>query len=210
MADMIIYKITNLINGKVYIGQTTRTLEERMNEHYRKSDIVVDKAIQKYGRENFSTEVVDDADSIEELNEKEIYWIRKYDSILPLGYNQCNGGNNTVGFHHREESKRRMSDSKKILFIGESNPFFGKVHSSESKKKMSEKRLGMSHLTKEQVKKLRESHFIRKVKNIDTGEVFNSIKEASKTYGLKETHITRVCKGRRKRTGGFRWEYVEV
>ena len=86
----------------------------------------------------------------------------------------------------------------------------GKVHSSESKKKMSEKRLGMSHLTKEQVKKLRESHFIRKVKNIDTGEVFNSIKEASKTYGLKETHITRVCKGRRKRTGGFRWEYVEV
>ena len=68
---MIIYKITNLINGKVYIGQTTRTLEERMNEHYRKSDIVVDKAIQKYGRENFSTEVVDDADSIEELNEKE-------------------------------------------------------------------------------------------------------------------------------------------
>lgn len=207
---MTIYKMTNNINGKVYIGQTVRTLDERNKEHARHHTIIVDKAIQKYGFENFTVEQIDSASTIEELNEKEMYWIKHYDCITPKGYNQCFGGGNTCGFHHREESKKKMSEKKSDIFLGKGNPFFGKVHSSESKKKMSEKRVGMAHLTRGQVKKLRESHFNRKVRNIDTGEIFDSIKKASEKYGINETHITRVCKGRRKKTGGFRWEYVEV
>ena len=63
-------------------------------------------------------------------------------------------------------------------------------------------------MTPESVQKVRACHYKAKVKNVDTGEVFSSVKEAALRYDLKDTHITRVCKGKRKRTGGFRWEYI--
>lgn len=47
----------------------------------------------------------------------------------------------------------------------------------------------------------------KKVINLDTGEIFESVKAAAEQYGLKDTHITRVCKGKRKSTGGFRWSH---
>lgn len=205
---MIIYKLTNKITGKVYIGQTVRGLEERMQEHYRHDTIIVDKAIQKYGKDSFDVEIIDRADTIEELNQKEQFWIRHYDCITPKGYNQCFGGDNTMGYHHREESKQAMSEAKKEIYIAEGNPFYGKTHSDEVKERMSEQRKGMAHLTEEQVLKLRASHHTVQVRNVETGEGFDTVKSAAEHYGLKDTHITRVCKGKRKRTGGFHWEYV--
>lgn len=206
---MIIYKITNKINGKIYVGQTTRSLNERILEHARHNTIVVDKAMQKYGIDSFEIEQIDSASNIDELNEREKYWIKYYDCVVPNGYNQCNGGENTAGYHHKEESKRKMSKTKSAIYIGRNNPFFGKKHSDISKKKMSEQRKGMGHLSEEQVKRLRSSHYKVKVRNVETGEVFDSAKEAATKYGLKETHIIRVCKGKRNRTGGFHWCYEE-
>ena len=206
---MIIYKMTNKVNGKVYIGQTTRELDERTKEHIRHNEIIVDKAIQKYGIENFTVEQIDLAENIDELNQKEMYWIEHYDCIIPKGYNQCYGGNNTCGYHHKEESKQKMSIKKSQNYIGEGNPFYNKTHSEESRKKMSEARKGLKHLTEEQIKRLRESHHTVKVINVDTGEVFDSIKDAGLKYNIEPTHITRVCKGKRKTCGGDRWEYVK-
>lgn len=208
-SNMIIYKMTNKKNGKVYIGQTCRSLDERIREHARHRFIAIDKAIQKYGIEMFNVEVIDEAKTIDELNEKEIYWIKQFNCIVPNGYNMCNGGDNTIGFHHREESKRKMAESKSKMFIGENNPFYGKTHSEEQKKKWSEARKGLKHLTAEQIKHLRESAYKVKVLCVETGEVFKSIREASLKYNIKETHISRVCRGRRKRTGGFHWRYVD-
>lgn len=206
---MIIYKITNNLNGKVYIGQTCRSLEGRMSEHIRHNTIVVDKAIQKYGADNFTVEQIDVAYDIDELNQKEQFWIRHYNSMVPNGYNQCAGGDNTVGFHHRADSKQKMSIKKAVQYVGGGNPFFGKTHSEESRQKMSDARKGLAHLTADQVARLRMSHHTVKVRNVETGEVFNSVKEAAREYNLKETHITRVCKGKRKTTGGFHWCYEE-
>ena len=132
-----------------------------------------------------------------------------YDCITPKGYNQCYGGNNTCGYHHKEESKQKMSIKKSQNYIGEGNPFYNKTHSEESRKKMSEARKGLKHLTEEQIKRLRESHHTVKVINVDTGEVFDSIKDAGLKYNIEPTHITRVCKGKRKTCGGYRWEYVK-
>lgn len=56
---MIIYKITNVINDKVYIGQTVRNLEERMAEHFRHDNTVIDKALKKYGKDAFKIEIID-------------------------------------------------------------------------------------------------------------------------------------------------------
>lgn len=97
MAFGIIYKITCIPNGKVYIGQTIRTLESRFKRHINealKTDnprIKFQRAIKKYGEENFTVEKIDEAFSKEELDEKEKYWISKYDSIN-TGYNTATGG----------------------------------------------------------------------------------------------------------------------
>lgn len=205
---MIIYKATNKKNGKIYIGQTVRPLKVRIQEHARHSDSVFDKAIQKHGIENFEFEVIDTANSIEELNQKEIYWIEHYNSYKGDGYNSCIGGENTIGFRHTEESRGKMSVAKKKMYVGAGNPFYNKNHSEESRRKMSEKRKGRV-LTEEWKKHISENNNNkRRVRNIETGEVFETIKEAADKYNIIPTHITRVCRGRRKSTGGYHWEYI--
>lgn len=93
---MLIYKITNNINNKIYIGLTTVSLEERWKNHKTQARIDNQKplyrAIRKYGIENFSIEHIDTAHSMEELGEKERYYISLYNSQVPNGYNITAGG----------------------------------------------------------------------------------------------------------------------
>lgn len=202
---MLIYKMTNNINGKIYVGQTTRSLEERMDEHKRHSLVLVDKEISKYGFDNFSTEVIDHADTLKELDEKERKWIAFYDCMIPNGYNLCNGGSTTEGYHHTDEAKAKMSRAKKGKYTGEENSFYGKHHSAEQKAKWSKDRKGRN------MDKAREAmlkNWRKRVRNINTGKIFNSIKEAAEYYGIFATHITRSAKHGTV-THGCRWEYIE-
>ena len=99
---MEIYKITNQINGKVYIGQSTRSVPERFHRHIQDAmserlDTHFARAIRRYGPDNFTVEVIDTAENQDELNRKEQYWIRHYDSVCH-GYNETDaiykcGGN---------------------------------------------------------------------------------------------------------------------
>ncbi len=91
MENYIVYKITNLINGKLYIGQTIRTLEERFKAHYYDDESNIGNAIRHYGRENFTIEIIEKCDSKEELNAYENYYIAYFDSKEPKGYNQIGG-----------------------------------------------------------------------------------------------------------------------
>lgn len=92
----IIYKYTNLINGKVYIGQTTQTLQKRDKKHMSqiKDDTYFHRALKKYGRENFSLEIIEDNIPFSRLDEREKYYIKIYDSlaITGKGYNLTIGG----------------------------------------------------------------------------------------------------------------------
>lgn len=209
---VIIYKITNKINRKNYIGQTCRTLEERMKEHLSHTTQYIDKVLRKYGKDNFEISIIDNAITIDELNEKEMYWISHFDSIKPNGYNLCIGGDNTKGYSHRLESRLKMSESQyKRNMKGENNPFYGKEHSDETKKKMKkswEKRQNADELKRQLIENAAKKNR-RKVINIDTKEVFDSVRDAAEKYNLKETHISRVCRGGRKRTGGFEWMYYD-
>lgn len=93
---MLIYKITNLINNKIYIGLTARTIEERWKQHVnqsKKKNYYIARTIRKYGKENFKIEQIDKAYSIKELKSKEKYWIAKYQSNnRNIGYNLTDGG----------------------------------------------------------------------------------------------------------------------
>ena len=92
---MIIYKLTNKVNGKVYIGQTVKSLDWRMKQHLSKvnvgSNTYIHNAIRKYGWDNFDVEVVANASSKEELDYLEKYYIKQYDSVN-TGYNLSFGG----------------------------------------------------------------------------------------------------------------------
>lgn len=95
MSDMKVYVITNKINNKKYVGQTIRSLDDRLKRHFNDAkngdDLYFHRAILKYGNENFFIEELDTADTQKELNKKEIYWIGKLDTYNN-GYNSTLGG----------------------------------------------------------------------------------------------------------------------
>lgn len=94
----IIYIIRNLVDGKVYIGQTRRSLKDRWFEHCRKpvssneGRMSIKKAIRTLGKENFSIEILETCDA-KDLNDREYYYIKLYNSNDPkVGYNGTCGG----------------------------------------------------------------------------------------------------------------------
>lgn len=97
-----IYKITNKIDGKIYVGKTTKSIEYRFRQHIRKSHINVKyggisylhRAMSKYGCENFSVSLLEECQNEDELNIREKFWIKELHSQDPeIGYNIQDGGN---------------------------------------------------------------------------------------------------------------------
>jgi hypothetical protein len=171
----IIYMATNLINGKKYIGQTQKTLKQRKNRHYiRKNDGgFFHNALLKYSKENWKWEQIDIANNQEELDEKEKYWIRFYDTFnnKNKGYNLTSGG---------EHNKSYSDETRKKISIGNK----GKIVSKESKEKMSIARKGKK-FTEEHKQKLSESH---------KGE--NNGMYSKKQSDEAKQKISNSCKGR--------------
>lgn len=135
-----IYRIHNLVNDKNYIGKSEVSIEARLDEHRigKKSNFHLQSAIKKYGIENFEFLVLEEC-SPELCCERERYWIKFYDSFNN-GYNDTTGGENESGWKMSKSGiEKRL---KKIDFKGENNPFYGRKHSDETRKKISEGRTG--------------------------------------------------------------------
>lgn len=120
-----IYKITNIINNKIYIGQTIQTLKYRFAQHVCKTGCkYLHAAILKYGKENFKIELIEEV-PINELNEREIYWIQFYKSMnKQIGYNLIPGGslgprgNYKLSKEDVEKLKQLVSSNYSYSFIG--------------------------------------------------------------------------------------------
>lgn len=118
---MFIYKITNKINNKIYIGQVyNKSIEARFDRHVKEASktnpILVDRAIYKYGVNNFVVEQIDTATSLEELNQKEKYWIKFYNSTnREIGYNLTEGGDG--GNTYLCKTKEEMDKIKHKLSV---------------------------------------------------------------------------------------------
>lgn len=132
---MVIYKVTNLINGKIYIGKQKENIDD-----YLGSGLLINRAVGKYGRDNFKKEIIDTVETVETLNEKEKYWINHYNSTdLTIGYNIGKGGDGGDIFtNHPNKEKIRKNYSKP----GNKNGMFGREHKNESIKKISEHKKG--------------------------------------------------------------------
>lgn len=108
---MNIYLIINKVNGAQYVGQTVNCIYKRFKEHTIPSNPdIIGKVTRKYGRENLDIVLLDTANSIEELNAKEIFWIKEMDSYRK-GYN-CNlGGGSQIGLVQSDKTKARLSQA---------------------------------------------------------------------------------------------------
>jgi group I intron endonuclease len=115
---MIIYCAKNLVNGKMYVGYTTKPLSERIKIHLYKSRCKTNKhyfylfpqAIRKYGIENFKWEILCECSSIKECCEMEKFYIKTINTISPNGYNLTEGGNGGI---QNDETKIKISNSLK-------------------------------------------------------------------------------------------------
>lgn len=178
---MIVYKITNKINNKIYIGQTIRSLEERWRGHWkeRRSGRYICNALQKYGKSNFSIQIMAYCDNLEALNSVEKYMILKYKSQYPFGYNILAGGKNAK---HTEETKKKMSDMAK----GRKSAFKGKKHSKATKDLIRKSRLGksMNYATKNKIKHATtgiKNHFFGKKHSNETRAKISKLKQERDT-----------------------------
>ena len=121
---MYIYKITNKLNNKIYIGQVyNKTIIDRFNRHIKdassQSRSYIDRSIYKYGHDNFVCELIDTATSLQELNEKEKYWIKYYNSTnRNIGYNLTPGGDG--GNTYLCKSEKEMLEIKHKISIANS------------------------------------------------------------------------------------------
>lgn len=180
-----VYKTTNLINGKIYIGQHK---EGKFNSFYLGSGIKIKHAIKKYGKENFTVEIVEECEDLQSLNEKEKYWIEFY-----------NARDGSIGYNISAGGEQEYLDSK-----GSNNPHFGvhtnygggmkgKHHSERTKKLLSSKSKGIPQDKAFAYRRTR--HLCKRVQNLETGVVYASYKEANNAYnkdGKRQCSVGRV------------------
>lgn len=172
---MWVYKITNIQNGKVYIGQTIRPVQDRFHRHITDSlsgklDTKFARAIRKYGKNLFCYEIIDTAKTQEELTEKEIFWINFFSSVA-LGYNEVDVTSKCGGNTYKNKN------SKELEVI---------------KEKIRKTKLGAKNPNARKVKKI----------NLQTGEeeIFDTLISCAKSCGIRgcKTSIMKILKGKTK------------
>lgn len=180
-----IYKIQNNDNGKVYIGQSKNILHRKSCHKYDlKNNRHASEEMQKdynISPASFSFEVLCECKK-EDLNELEVFYIKKYNSA-EKGYNTEQGGNSPMS----EKTKRKLSAAM-----------------------MGNKSMNGIKLTDEWKRNLSLSQPHKKrVECIETGVIYESFADASRKTGLNRTKIVSCCTGKRKTTGGFHFKYAD-
>ena len=207
-----IYKITNIINNKLYIGKTVNTIEKRFNQHKNESKTERAKnrplyrAINKYGIENFEIEIIEEC-NYDILNEREIYWINYYDTYNN-GYNATLGGDGTITIDYKKVldiwNKNNNITVKQIAeFMGHDIGVISRI-------------LKEHGITKEEIIKRGQDSYSYKVAQLDkdTEEIiaiYDSQQKAAVALGKTPTcgaNIGRVCNGQRPTAYGYKWKRI--
>ena len=192
-----IYKIENNLNGKIYIGATTQSVEDRWKQHLsernRSGHRPLYKAMNKYGIENFSVKIIEETNNLEE---RERYWIEYYRSFK-YGYNATFGGQGKTYVDHDIILALWRDEIHKITNYDEGA--IRKVLKSNNISK--NERFMRGQLAKQSPIAMLDK---------DTKEilrVFSSLREAHDFLGKQQNgHIAAVCNGKRKVAYGYSWK----
>lgn len=228
-----IYMCTCLSNGLSYIGQA-QFLLKRQQQHIsslkngRHYNLHLQRAWNKYGEYNFDWKILELC-SVDELDEREQYWIDRYNTF-ENGFNQTLGGNGKRGYRESDETKakhaiatrdswtpeRRKSQQERMS--GSNNPMFNKVGALNpafgTKRSGSKDGMYGKHHTEEAKEKNRQAHLGGKNKNskavicIETGDYFSSQGEAGRAKQCDSATINKCCRGVKRTAGGFHWRYA--
>ena len=227
-----IYKITNKINGKFYIG-LSNNIKRRWGEHKTPKNINkttnIAKAFRKYGIENFEFEVIEICE-VDKLAEREMYHIEK----LKPEYNMNEGGVGNLGVELSDEFKLHLKncgkkqwesmteeDKKRQISNNLKGPRIGHPVSEETREKLRLQNLGKKQ-SKETSKKISDAlkgkprenkHHFKRVAMLELGTLevvkeFESIKSAAEYVGATPHMITEVLRGSRNKTKGYCWKYL--
>jgi len=234
---MIIYKTTNLINRKIYIGK-----DKHNDPRYLGSGKSLHYAIKKYGRENFQKEILEYCESENHMAEQEMIWIHKFNSTdRAIGYNMTNGGlggntrinytaqqlneykskisrgiktsENYIKSVENKRGKQRPDHSKKMKELYQSDkiiPHNIGVPCPEHVKDILSKRFKGVPLSNDHKSKIGKSKW-KDVDQFDTAgnyiKTYFSIKHASDENNIGRDSIYGCCIGKYKQGGGYKWKY---
>lgn len=218
--DRIIYLTTNLINGKIYVGQDSKN-----NPNYFGSGKSIQIAIEKYGRQNFHKEILQYCSSDDELNEMEIYWIDKLESTKRgIGYNICIGGKQrTLRGEHNGMWKNgnKISGNKNGMFSNSMYSIwlekFGEEKANEKmeifKNKCSKK--DMTNRIKSVSKYSKDNIFLQDYISLGNASKENKIvlSSISRTCNQKlnpKSRISRTTKNEFYSAGGYIWKWKDL
>lgn len=221
-----IYKITNKINGKVYIGQTITPIKNRMYKHYSqarngKNITGIDAAIKKYGKENFEVEQILECPN-EDLDLQEKFYISKYNSF-ENGYNLTIGGQlSTTSLNIN--INEAISKYQELKSVEETAKYFNCCSETMSKLLKANGVEIKKHLNLDNLKngcKFKEGDHTKAVKIIELNLTFNSLKDCAqwlldngyskaKSMELARKSLSRALNGERASYCGLHFEFSEV
>lgn len=212
---ILIYKITNTLNNKVYIGQTIHYLFplKRINAHFKKAGNGVDlvyRAFKKYGKDIFSIDLIATALDLHTGNELEKFFIKHFNSLVPIGYNIREGGLN--GGKLPKEIIEKIANKNR----GKPSKLKGVPKSVEHKQNMSKSRKGFDTNNRKIARKLYmhgHNNISIKAININTNKsyIFKNITECAKVLNLSASCISRTVRNIQNRTQhkGYKFEIVD-
>jgi group I intron endonuclease len=186
-----IYKITNNINNKSYIGQSLdfkKRWKTHISDALRKTGkthitkkFAIHHAINHYGVENFNFEVIQECDSLEEANLLEISYIEKFNTLAPLGYNLTTGGHNSSPSPEIKEKIREKLKIVSYFNIAKPHPNLGRQLPEEIKTNLSRKNsgdlAGAKKITSAQAKEI----YLKALANVSTQELMASYQLSQNT-----------------------------
>lgn len=211
---MLIYLITNQLNGKQYVGQTVQSLEKRWKRHcwestLNRNSMAITKAIALHGSENFSIEVLEECKNQVELNATEQKFIVQFNTLTPHGYNLTAGGNSKG--YLSEETKRKISAANKNRQVSNSTKkklsesHKGWVPSQSTREKWRKAFQGKKQnqaIVKKRAVKLAKTYTLMSPEGIET--TFTNMKEFCQQHKLSESKMNEVANGKRTQHKGWR------
>ena len=207
-----IYKITNTVNNKIYIGQTRYTIQKRWAEHCDASSRLnypLYKAMRKYGQDNFIVEEVEEIlDDL--LNEREVYWINFYHSYAPLGY----GYNVTLG-----GEGNRLYEQKQIYEMWDNGLCITEIseQTGADRHVVTDILKGYKNYSiKESEKRGHEFLWSKRGRQVNQYDLkgnyiatFNSLMDAQRKTGIAQKNIFWVVSHKSYSAGGYQWKYID-